>query len=50
MLLGHDVIADRETEAGALAGRLSGEEWLEQLDLDLSRNDAMTIRIKGPTR
>jgi len=30
VLLGHDVVADRETEAGALAGRLGREERLEQ--------------------
>jgi hypothetical protein len=28
MLLRHDVIADRETEAGSLAGRLGRKEWL----------------------
>src|SRR5262249_28698379 len=30
MLLGHDVVADREAETGPLAGRLGGEERLEQ--------------------
>jgi len=29
MLLGHDVVADRETKAGALAGWLRREERLE---------------------
>jgi hypothetical protein len=29
MLLRHDVVADREAEAGALAGRLGREERLE---------------------
>ena len=38
MLLGHDVVADREPEAGPLAGRLGREEWLKQLVLDLGRN------------
>ena len=31
MLLGDDVIADREAEPGAFAGRLGREERLEQL-------------------
>src|SRR5215831_16955884 len=31
VLLGHDVVTDRETETGALAGRLGGEERLEEL-------------------
>src|SRR5439155_22118183 len=30
-LLGHDVVADREAEAGALAGRLCREERLKKL-------------------
>ena len=38
MLLGHDVVADREPEAGPLAGRLGREERLKQLVLDLGRN------------
>src|SRR4051794_20851005 len=37
MLLGHDVIADRQAEAGALAGRLRCEKRLEQLFLVLRR-------------
>src|SRR5215472_14801085 len=31
VLLGHDIEADRQAEPGALAGRLGGEERLEQL-------------------
>src|SRR5579863_9560162 len=38
VLLGHDVIADREAEPGALAGRLGREERLEQLIPDFVRN------------
>ncbi len=38
MLLGHDVVADRETKSGALAGRLGREEWLKQLIPDLGRD------------
>jgi hypothetical protein len=42
MLLRHDIVADRETETGSLAGRLCGEERLEELVLDLWRdNDAI---------
>jgi len=35
MLLGHDVVADREAEAGAFPGRLCREERLEELVLNL---------------
>src|SRR6516162_6968873 len=38
MLLGHDVVADREAKPGPLAGRLGGEERLEQSVPDLGRN------------
>ena len=38
MLLGHDVVADRKAETCALAGRLRGKEWLEQLVFDLRRH------------
>ena len=38
VLLRDDVVADRQAEAGALAGRLGGEERLEQLVPDLGRN------------
>jgi|SRR5271163_3331263 len=38
MLLRDDVVADREAKPGALAGRLRGEERLEQLVLDLGRD------------
>jgi len=38
MLLGHDVVADREAKAGPFAGRLRREERLEQLVLDLRGN------------
>ena len=43
MLLGHDVVADRETETGALAGRLGGEKRLEQLVLDIGGNTDAVI-------
>ena len=33
MLLGHDVVADRQAETGSLAGRLRGEERLNSLSL-----------------
>src|SRR5215471_13951451 len=35
MLLGHDVVADREAEPGSFAGRLRGEERLKELVFDL---------------
>ena len=35
MLLGHDVVADREAEAGSLAGRFGREERLKKLVFDL---------------
>src|SRR5262249_43014152 len=38
MLLGHDVVADRKAETGALAGRLGGEERLKELVFDLLWN------------
>ncbi len=34
MLLGHNVVADREAKPGAFAGWLGREEWLEQLVLN----------------
>src|SRR5205085_1214019 len=46
MLLRDDVVADRQTEPGALPGRLGGEEGLEQLVLDLRRNaDAVVAHL-----
>jgi hypothetical protein len=38
MLLGHDVVADREAETRSLAGRFGREERLEQFVLDLRRD------------
>src|SRR5438477_7807137 len=38
MLLGHDVVADRESKPRTLSGRLSGEEGLKELVLDLGWN------------
>ena len=35
MLLGHDVIADREAESGAFTSRLGREERLKELVFDL---------------
>src|SRR5689334_2984816 len=43
MLLSHDVVADREAEAGPFPGRLGREEWLEQLVLDLRRNAGAVV-------
>src|SRR5207237_6669618 len=46
VLLGHDVIADRETEPCPLAGRLGGEEGLKQLVLNLGWNaDAIVSHL-----
>ena len=42
MLLGDNVVADRQAEPGAFAGRLGGEEGLKELVLDLGR-DAGTV-------
>src|SRR3954453_53049 len=42
VLLGNDVVADRQTQPRALAGRLGREEGLEQLVPDLGR-DAGTV-------
>jgi hypothetical protein len=44
MLLGHDVVADRQAKAGPLADRLGGDEGL----LDLGWNGSIITRIKGP--
>jgi hypothetical protein len=38
MLLRHDVVGDRQAEAGAFAGRFGGEERLEQFVLDVVGN------------
>ena len=38
VLLGHDVIADRQAQPRSLTGRLRREEWLKQLVLDLRGN------------
>jgi hypothetical protein len=38
VLLGHDVVTDRETKPGAFAGRLGGEERREHLCLHLRRD------------
>ena len=43
MLLRNDVIADRQAEPGALAGRLGGEEWLKELVLDLRGNAGAVV-------
>ena len=43
MLLGDDVVADREAEPGALAGRLGREERLEQLVPDLGRDAGAVV-------
>src|SRR5205085_898335 len=38
MLLGDDVVADRQTESCPFAGRLGREEWLEQLVANVRRD------------
>src|SRR5262245_48683898 len=38
MLLRDDVVRDRQTKAGTLAGRFGGEERLEQFVPDVGRN------------
>src|SRR5581483_3215116 len=43
MLLRDDVVADREAEPGAFAGRLGREEGLEQLVADLSRDAGAVV-------
>src|SRR5437868_10742167 len=43
MLLRDDVVADREAEAGALAGWLGGEERLEQLVAVLGRDAGSVV-------
>ena len=43
MLLGDDVIADREAQPGALAGRLRREERLEQLVAQLGANAGAVV-------
>ena len=35
MLLDNDIVTDRETKAGAFAGRFGGEKWREHLRLDV---------------
>jgi hypothetical protein len=45
MLLGHDVVADRDPQAGALAGRLRCKERLEQFVFDLRRNAVPLSRM-----
>ena len=56
VLLRHDIIADRETEAGPLARRLGGEERLEQFVPDFRGNADAVVphpdldRIAGVVR
>src|SRR6516165_7294060 len=46
MLLGHDVVADRESKARALTGGLGRKERLKQLVFDLGRNaDAIVAHL-----
>ena len=42
MLLGDDVVTDRQTQAGALSGRFGREERLEQF-LAVLRQNANTV-------
>src|SRR5215216_5484300 len=51
VLLGDDVVADRQTQPRTLAGRLRREEGLEQSVLDLGRDaDAVIVHphLDGP--
>src|SRR6266446_7831137 len=43
MLLGDDVVADRQAEAGALAGRLRREEGLEQFVTMFGRDPGAVV-------
>src|ERR1700741_5326310 len=43
MLLGHDVVADRQAKAGPLASRLGREEWLKELVPDLWGNAGAVV-------
>jgi hypothetical protein len=43
MLLRDDVVGDRQAEAGAFAGRLGGEERLEQLVPDVVGNAGAVV-------
>jgi hypothetical protein len=43
VLLGHDVVADREAESGSLAGWPGGKERLKELVLDLGRNAGAVV-------
>src|SRR5580704_4924188 len=43
MLLRDDIVGDRQAEAGALAGWLGSEEWLEQLVPDVGRNAGAVV-------
>src|SRR5262245_64270001 len=46
VLLGHDVIANRETKPGSFAGRLRGEERLKELVFDFRWNaDAVVADV-----
>src|ERR1051325_9840500 len=38
VLLGHDVVADRQSQASSFSGRLGREEWLKELVLHVSRD------------
>jgi hypothetical protein len=53
MLLGYDIEADRQAKPGTFAGRLGGEERLEQLISVFTRNAdtvvAHRISIASPT-
>src|SRR3954466_9807189 len=50
MLLRDDVVADRQAEAGALAGRLGGEEGLEQFLANLGRHPNAVVAPPHLTR
>src|SRR5262249_35302420 len=43
MLLDDDVVRDRESKSGTLAGRLCREEWVKHLLFHLSRNTGPII-------
>src|SRR6516225_10239659 len=43
VLLGYDLVADRQPKPGALAGRFGREEWLEQFLLVFRRNPGAIV-------
>src|SRR4051812_6823928 len=50
VLLGHDVVADRQAETGPFAGRLRRKERLEQLVSDLGRDAGAVVAHRDRDR